>query len=270
MTLGISLGTTGLLLTLGILALIDSTSIGTLVIPIWLVLRARNSAALRSVMFYLMVLASFYLAIGLMLLLGAGWVDSFFSGGVLEIPAIRWALLVLGVCMFTGSFVMNRKPRESALHEVVATNAVGTGEPLSVPLPAPGSERGRWGARLEKALDTKRGVALLGLTAGLLEIPTMLPYLGAIGLLSSSGKPVLTQMALLVIYTLVMIIPALVILGARAVAGERLSKLLNSLSDWLAKTSAETLAWVVGIIGFLLLRSSLSFLFPYAVWNPFK
>ncbi|PQZ91649.1 hypothetical protein CQ018_13525 [Arthrobacter sp. MYb227] len=269
MTFGITLGTTGLLLSLGILALIDSTSIGTLVIPIWLVLRARDGAALRSAVFYLMVLAGFYLTIGLLILMGASWLDAFFTGEILEIPALRWALLVLGLCMFIGSFAMNRKPKQAIQQTVTATSPAGSGTTINVPSPTPPAQ-GRWGSRLDKAMGTKRGVALLGITAGLLELPTMLPYLGAIGLLASSGKPVSIQVSLLVLYALVMIVPALVVIGARAVAGQRLSKLFDKLSDWLAKASGETLAWVVGIMGFLLLRSSLSFLFPYAAWNPFK
>ncbi|MHA7270917.1 hypothetical protein ACX80Q_14155 [Arthrobacter sp. HLT1-20] len=32
----------------------------------------------------------------------------------------------------------------------------------------------------------------------------------------------------------------------------------------------ETVPWVVGIVGFLLLRQGLSYLAPMAPWNPFK
>lgn len=78
------------------------------------------------------------------------------------------------------------------------------------------------------------------------------------------------QTGLLVLYCVIMVVPALLLIGVRAIAGECLAGYLDKLSHWLAKTSGETLAWVVGIIGFLLLRSSIIFLFPEALWNPFK
>lgn len=271
MTTGLALGSTGLLLTLGILALIDSTSIGTLVIPIWMVIRARNAAALRSAVFFLGVLATFYLLIGLLVLSGVGWLDTMLNGGLLESPILRWVLLIGGAGMLTASFTINKKPVSQVTQPVPATYSVGISAATAEQHPTPAvTTQGRWGHRLDKALGTRRGVALLGLTAGLLELPTMLPYLGAIGLLTSSGRPLPLQVGLLVLYCLVMIIPALLIIGIRAVAGQRLTNQFNKLSQWLAKASGETLAWIVGIIGFLLIRSSIIFLFPPEAWNPFK
>ena len=50
-----------------VLALIDATSIGTLVIPIWLLLRRDYRRAIPRVLLYLGLLAGFYWAIGLLL-----------------------------------------------------------------------------------------------------------------------------------------------------------------------------------------------------------
>lgn len=271
MTFGFALGTTGLLLTLGILALIDSTSIGTLVIPLLMVLRARNGKTLRAAIYYLGVLATFYLVIGLLVLSGVGFLDTVLTGGILDSSAMRWILLIVGAGMFAGSFAMNRKPKTASAQYVAADGTTKEQPHAELPDPSPATKSQlKWGNRLDRALGTRTGVAILGLSAGLLELPTMLPYLGAIGLLSTSGKPVTMQVGLLVLYCVVMIVPALLLIAVRAVAGERLTKHFDKLSAWLAKSSGETLAWVVGIIGFLLLRSSLSFLFPYAPWNPFK
>lgn len=271
MTLGISLGSTGLLLTLGLLALIDSTSIGTLIIPIWLVLRARNGSVLRSAVFYLVVLAGFYLAVGLLVLSGVDWVAALFNTTLTESVLARWVLLVIGAAMFIASFFVNRKPHEESQQRTTVALAAKQNSNLeSVPSSASGSSYGKWGKRLDKALESKGGITILGLTAGLLELPTMLPYLGAIGLLTASDRPLSLQVGLLVLYCVVMIIPALLLIGVRAIAGQRLAGHFSKLAHWLAKTSGETLAWVVGIIGFLLLRSSIIFLFPEAVWNPFK
>ena len=271
MTTGLALGSTGLLLTLGILALIDATSIGTLVIPLWMVIRARNAAALRAAVFFLGVLATFYFLIGLLVLSGVGWLDSMLNGELLDSPVLRWVLLIIGAAMLAASLTMNKKPANQGAQPIPATHSAGTSASTAEHAQAPtATAGGRWGSRLDKALGTRRGVAVLGLSAGLLELPTMLPYLGAIGLLTSSGRPPALQVGLLVLYCVLMIIPGLLIIGIRAVAGQRLTTQFTKLSQWLAKASGESLAWIVGIIGFLLMRSSIIFLFPTEVWNPFK
>lgn len=271
MTTGLALGSTGLLLTLGILALIDSTSIGTLVLPIWLVVRARDAAGLRAAVFFLGVLATFYFLIGLLVLSGVGWLNSILNEDLLESPVLRWLLLIGGIGMLAGSFSMNKKPTNQAKQPIPATHGTGASASTAEQQPTPAATaQGRWGHRIDKALGTRCGVALLGLSAGLLELPTMLPYLGAIGLLTSSGKPLTLQVGLLVLYCVVMIIPGLLIIGIRAVVGQRLTTQFNKLSQWLAKASGEAMAWIVGIIGFLLIRSSIIFLFPTETWNPFS
>ncbi|MEU5675395.1 hypothetical protein ABZ749_34945, partial [Micromonospora sp. NPDC047753] len=58
-----------LLLSLAGLALIDSTSIGTLFIPVWLLL-APGPVNVRRILGYLATIAVFYLAVGLLLVWG--------------------------------------------------------------------------------------------------------------------------------------------------------------------------------------------------------
>lgn len=63
----------GLLLSLAGLALVDSTSIGTLFIPIWLLL-APGRVSVRRILVYLGTIAAFYFAVGLVLVWAApGW-----------------------------------------------------------------------------------------------------------------------------------------------------------------------------------------------------
>ncbi len=273
------LGTTGLFASLAVLALIDATSIGTLVIPVWLVLRAKSRGNLRPALGYLGVVGSFYLAVGLLLLGGVDLVSKEFTGALLGSSTFRWAVLLLGAGMLAWSFRKNPDKATAASGAVPA--GAGAGRPAAetgrAPAPArgaahqagPGSE-GRWARRLDAALASPWGIAGLGVTAGLLELPTMLPYLGAIGLLTQSPYPLPAQSGLLVLYCLVMLLPAAVVIGIRAVAGPRVQGPLGRLSAWLAKSSSQWLPWVVGILGFLMMRSSLAFLFPTAGWNPFK
>jgi hypothetical protein len=82
----------------------------------------------------------------------------------------------------------------------------------------------------------------------------MLPYLGAIGLLTTSGLPMAHITVVMAGYCLVMIVPALVLLALRLAAGGRITPLLTRLSDWIARSNA--LAWIVGIVGFLLARDA--------------
>ncbi|MFF5793430.1 GAP family protein [Paeniglutamicibacter sp. NPDC012692] len=278
------LGTTGLLLTLGLLALIDATSIGTLVIPLWLVLRSTGRRNLSAAVLYLGVVATFYLLVGLFILGGASRLKEAVAGDLFNAPALRWAALVAGAGMLAWALLY--KPAKPDMAGTGSTRATVPGAaPLNGSAPAAGETshpavvahdpgrtdpaEGRWYGRIDRALSTRWGVVVLGLSAGLLELPTMLPYLGAIGLLTESGHPVPTQIGLLVAYCLVMIVPGLAVIGLRAVAGARMQHIFEATSRWLARVSGESLAWVVGIVGFLMVRSSLVFLFPDAGWNPF-
>ena len=110
----------------------------------------------------------------------------------------------------------------------------------------------------------------LAVIAGLLELPTMLPYLVAIGVLSNSTLALPAGIGVLAVYCLVMLIPALGLLGLRAALGSRLDSLLQRVSSKMGRFASETLLWVAGIAGFLLLRAGLSALAPFAAWNPFK
>ena len=92
------LETTGLFAALAVLALIDATSISTLVISLWLVLRAKNPGDLCLAMAYLAVIAAFYLAVGLLLLGGVELV-SVDTSALMGSSASRWAVLLLGAGM---------------------------------------------------------------------------------------------------------------------------------------------------------------------------
>lgn len=97
----------------------------------------------------------------------------------------------------------------------------------------------------------------------------MLPYLAAVGLLTSSGVGFSASAGVLVLYCLVMLLPAALLVLSRWMLGRRLDGPLEKLRSWLSKASGEAVLWIVGIVGFLLLRAGLARLFPGAAWNPF-
>jgi Sap, sulfolipid-1-addressing protein len=227
-----------LLGSLAVLALIDSTSFGTLLIPIWLLMHPGGVRAGR-ILVFLGTVAVFYFAVGVAVALGAGAVLPQLSRA-LDTRPVAWAQLVLGVALFFLSFRLDRKGR-----------------------PARGGGRAaRW---RDRALTGggAAGLAGLALGAAAAEVTTMLPYLAAIGLLTASplaAGPIALVMAG---YCLVMILPALVLLAVRLTAGDRLTPALTRVGDWMA--SSNTVSWVVGIVGFLLARDAAVRLFPSVV-----
>jgi hypothetical protein len=210
---------------LAVLALIDSTSFGTLLIPIWLMLHPGPVRAGRLLVF-LGTVAAFYFAVGVAVAAGAGAVLPNLAT-LVESRPFGWVQLTVGVALFFLSFRMGRKKGADA----------------------GGGRLARW---RERAMTTGSVAGLIGLalTAVAIELGSMLPYLAAIGLVTTEQLPP-TQVAVIMAgYCLVMIVPALTLLGARLALGQRIEPVLERISRWLA--NSETLAWVVGIVGFLL------------------
>ena len=80
----------------------------------------------------------------------------------------------------------------------------------------------------------------------------MLPYLAAIAIIASFGLSALGSAVTLAGYTLLMALPALVLMVARRSAGQRANRRLDRLGDWLARHTGSSISWIVGIIGVLL------------------
>lgn len=222
-----------LLASLGALALIDSLSVGTLLIPVFFLIAPRLRAGRMLV--YLGTIGGFYFVVGVVLLLGAVTVLNGF-GDVLETGPALMVQLVLGAALLVLAFLMPSKPK------------------------APGDGPGRLARWRERALEgpNATAVVVVALAAGLLELATMLPYLGAIGLLSTASVAPGERLVVLAAYCGVMIAPALVLLALRLVAKPLVEPPLRRLAAWLERTGPETTAWIVGIVGFLLLRDAAS------------
>ncbi|MDF5758201.1 GAP family protein [Spongiactinospora sp. TRM90649] len=227
-----------LLGSLAVLALIDSTSIGTLVVPIFLML-SRDRALGRRVLVYLLTVAVFYFAVGAALMLGLmPLIES--MGGAVGGPALWWAEAVAGVLLFGLSFRFDPKRRAKR----------------------GGPDRSSWASdRVAGVGGSTAGVALLGVTAAGIEVATMLPYLAAIGLLLNAALSPAVWAPVLAAYNVVMILPALLLLLARLALRDRLDGLLGRLGAWFSRHAASMLSWAMAIIGFLLARDGLTNLF---------
>lgn len=218
-----------------LLALLDSTSFGTLLIPIWLMLSPGRLRAGRVVGF-LAVVAGFYFMLGVALTAGLGQLLELGNGWA-EHPIVLRGQLVLGIALFVLSFFIGKKK-------------------------GPGEQRrpGRLMHWRERAMSGQRpGGALVALALGaaVLEVATMLPYLGAIGLLATADLGLGARTLMLAGYCLVMVAPALVLLAARWLAHDRIEPVLRRISDWMETKGGEATAWIVGIVGFLLARDAL-------------
>ncbi|GAA4943785.1 cytochrome c biogenesis protein CcdA [Nonomuraea thailandensis] len=224
--------TIALLLALAGLAVLDSTSFGTLGIPVYLMLSLDRSRTTR-LLIYLATVTIFYFLVGVALMLGLTTaMDTF--GDALHSRAAYAVQLVLGVGLFALSWRFDPKWR---------------------------AKRGLPERTFEPRVGGPRTMMLVGLTAGVLEVATMVPYLAAIGMMTTAGLAVAQWAPLLGAYVLIMILPALVLMALRAGAGKWLEPKLERLRAWLVKHSSSMLSWGMAIVGFLLARDAAAHLF---------
>ncbi|HEX7309369.1 GAP family protein [Lentzea sp.] len=219
--------TPGLVAALAGLALLDSTSVGTLFIPIWLMLTPGRLRPGRFAV-YLGTITVFYFAVGVLVVLGASKLARH-----LDNPVAHWIQLVIGVALFAVSFRFDSKKKP---------------------------DTGKWRDRIS-ANGSGAALAGIALLAGVVELATMLPYLGAIGLMSASDLNPAQIGLLLAGYCLVMIVPAVVLLGARLALRDRLDPFLTRISAWFAEKGASMTGWILGIAGFLVARDAVARLF---------
>ena len=212
------------------LALLDSGSVGTFVLPVAMLLRP-GPAPVRRVVLHLGVVAGCYAVAGAVVLA----VGTALWRAVGSAPAVPWVQLVVGLAAFAVSFAVDSgRRRRQGLPDRTET----------------------WLARADRL--SSRGIAVLAATAVLVELATMVPYLAALGILGSAALPAPAAGAALVGYCLVMVAPALLLLAARAVLADRVAPLLRRLAAWTSRHGDSALGWGLGIGGFLLARHAVA------------
>lgn len=238
---------------LTVLALVDSTSFGTLLIPIWL-LMAPGRLKLGRLLVYLATVIAAYFVIGVLIMLGAtAFLDVF--GEALETRTAYIIQLVLGIGSVILSYVMDpgtKRAKRRAAERAAAGDAASS----------PGGRISRWRARILGAdgapTDARAGAGSLAALIGLalvgvsLEVATMVPYLAGIGIISSTSPSLAISLLMLAGYCLVMIAPAVILTLGRLVARNALERPLSALDRWLTKNAQSTTAWIIGIVGVLL------------------
>jgi len=213
--------------TLAVLALVDSTSFGTLLIPIWLMLAPGQLRAARIVVF-LATVAVFYLLLGVLLAAGVAAFSDQLSDAV-DTTQARIAMLLAGGVLLVTAFRIGR--RKDA------------------------REPGRLTAWRERAVGDEGsvgGLMTLAVTAASIEAASMVPYLAAIGILGTAELSWPVMLLVLVGYCVVMIVPALVLLVGRIGAARLVAPVLQKVNEWMVRNGRENTAWIVGVVGFYL------------------
>jgi len=202
------------------LALVDSTSFGTLILPLALVIRGRGVDG-RGFTIYFATVTAFYFLIGVGLLFGVnllgGWVSDLLSS-----RPVQWIQLVSGIGLLAFAILKD------------------------VPKDAPGRT-----TKIPTHLSPK-AMAGLGFGAALVEAATMVPYLAAMGILGAMEMALGGKLLILLGYCMVMILPALVLIGIAVVLGQKIWPRLERMLNWLERQTAETMLWVAGIVGYYL------------------
>jgi cytochrome c biogenesis protein CcdA len=227
---------------LAVLALIDSTSFGTLLIPIWLMLSPGRLRA-RRIVLYLAVIGAFYFLLGVALTAGAMVVIEQL-GGLLDNTVVRVIQLVIGVTLLVLGLTiepLTKAGKQKRAAKRAARQAASGPTRLQ-----------RWRARATADEGPATGLVGLALTAGAIEAASMLPYLAAIGLITTSNRSLAESIAVLLGYCLVMVAPALVLLAARLLLHERLSPALHRIEAWMSRNSREMTAWILFFVGLYL------------------
>lgn len=226
-----------------VLALLDSTSVGTLFIPIWLLL---GSGRVRAGPFaiYLGTIAAFYFIVGITIALGAdvalsGLSETFADDN--DSAALRIPQFVIGAALFAWGWWLGSKKRRERKSE--------TGRLT------------RWRERAMGGSGSTGALMALALLAAAVELASMLPYIAAIGLMTAADLGWVGTGLTLAAYCLVMILPAIVLVAARMFAHDRVDPHLRRLNTWISKHSDGMLSFAVCGIGFYLALNALVILF---------
>lgn len=222
-----------------VLALTDSLSFGTLLVPVWLLMTPGRLRPGR-LLVYLGTVAVAYYVIGIVLMAGGRHLlDD--AAGLWTAPAALVARLVVGTVLLTLSFALDTPAARQRAAERSA-------------------QSGRMQRWRERAMNDGTATALAGLAAAavVVEAASMLPYLVATGIIATQTPGWAAAATVLAGYCLVMITPALVLTAARLFAHSHVEKPLQRLDTWLTARARSTTLWIIGIAGFFLVATAVT------------
>lgn len=209
-----------MLLGLLALALVDSINPSAIVVTLYLLSRER---AAPQVLAYVAAIFLTYLALGMLMMSG---LDALLPS--LQAADGRVGLIVQGIVGLALLLYGLRAP------------AISNSPPLAA----------------EPDATTYAALALLGVSVTAMELPTAVPYFGAIALLTSANLAPAQWMPLLVLYNAIFVLPPLLLLAGHMVLGRRLADRYTDLRVRLQAGARETMLWIFGLVGGGLLVTS--------------
>ena len=209
-----------MLLGLLALAVVDSINPSAIVVTLYLLSRERATA---QVVVYIVAIFLTYLTMGSVMMLGVDAVLPLLT----TTASGRLGLIVQGL---VGLALLTYAIRAPA-----TTTAVSHTQPRA---------------------STFAALALLGITVTTMELPTAVPYLGAIALLTSANLPVAQWLPLLVLYNVIFVLPPILLLAGHIVFGQQLNARYVALRERVQAGARETMLWIFGLVGGALLFSS--------------
>lgn len=202
------------------LALVDSVNPSAIVVTLFLLSRERASA---QVLVYIAAIFLTYLTLGVMMMLG---IDALLSS-LGRVGGGRAGLIVEGGAGLAMLVYALRAPASAETAPQVGPSA-----------------------------RTFAALVLLGITVTAMELPTALPYFGAIALLTAAELPLPRWLTLLVIYNAIFVLPPLALLAGHIAFGRRLEARYAALKARLQAGARETMLWIMGLVGAGLLVSA--------------
>lgn len=215
------------------LALLDAVSVSTLLLPLWFLL-APEGVRPANVRRYLLLVAGGYLIVGVALLAGfSRFEDDVRAAADSAAGDALTAAVGVALILFAAWYGLLR-----------------TGGGLAEGRPA------RWRDAAVGPGATVRGLVGVAGVAVLLELPTMFPYLLAIDTLGDSDLPGAARVGVLAVYCLTMVAPAFAVAVLRGVLSHGLTPALRRVDDYLRRNEKEDTAWLLAIVGILVLMTT--------------
>lgn len=223
---------------LALLALIDSTSFGTLALPFVLVIQP--TVPYRQLTTYLAVVASCYYALGVALLFAGSRVRAALAGwtSVWESAPVIVVEFLLGAALAGMAIILGRRTTDG--------RAEGNGRGARSQ-----ARYDKWRARLIGQEASLRLTAVIALGAVAVEAASMAPYLAAMASLSSAVLGVAETLIVLTTYVGVMLLPISWCTVVRTFAGPRSQARLLRADAWFGQHGATAVRLSVGIIGLI-------------------
>jgi len=206
------------------LAVLDSVNPSALIVTIYMLTQPDSRIRIPV---YIIGIFVFYFCTGVLLLLGLDVLLSLF-GELLDHPTTYALQGILGIGML--------------IYAVAADNKYEVDHTTQIP-----------------GAPSLAAVFLLGITITAVEFTTAVPYLGAIGLMTTADLPFPQALTLLLVYNCIFVLPPLFLFIVASLFNRKLDTTLERLKGRLQKGAHEAFLWIIGIIGFFLLMDALRY-----------